>query len=196
LASSWKQAEKSRGGEDVVAHGGVDAAGVAGNGRSIRLLLVKGHDASFVVSLNHAEFASLLARNRNCGDGHFCLLGPVEIDHAGDIHAIDVVGSEDGNQVRVGLLDEIHVLKDGVCRSLVPGFVLRTHLCRHVDDEVALQQPAELPSLTQMLEQRLAAKLGENVDRMDSGVDEIVEDKIDDPVLASEGNRRLGAFPR
>jgi hypothetical protein len=47
-----------------------------------------------------------------------------------------------------------------------------------------------------MLEQRLAAKLGEHVDRMDSGVDEIVEDKIDDPVLASEGDRRLGAFPR
>jgi hypothetical protein len=42
----------------------------------------------------------------------------------------------------------------------------------------------------------LAAKLGEHVDRMDSGVDEIAEDKIDDPVLASEGNRGLGAFPR
>jgi hypothetical protein len=47
-----------------------------------------------------------------------------------------------------------------------------------------------------MLEQRLAAKLGEHVDRMDSGVDEIAEDKIDDPVFASEGNRWLGAFPR
>jgi hypothetical protein len=46
-----------------------------------------------------------------------------------------------------------------------------------------------------MLEQRLAAELGEHVDRVDSGVDEIAEDKVDYPVYASEGNRRLGAFP-
>jgi hypothetical protein len=46
-----------------------------------------------------------------------------------------------------------------------------------------------------MLEQRLAAELGEHIDRVDSGVDEIAEDEIDDAVLASEGNRRLGAFP-
>ena len=47
-----------------------------------------------------------------------------------------------------------------------------------------------------MLEQRLTAKLGEHVDRVDSGIDEIAEDEIDDSVLASEWNRRLGAFPR
>jgi len=47
-----------------------------------------------------------------------------------------------------------------------------------------------------MLEQRLAAELGEHVDRMDSRIDEIAEDEIDDPVFASEGNCRLGAFSR
>jgi hypothetical protein len=47
-----------------------------------------------------------------------------------------------------------------------------------------------------MLEQRLAAELGEHVDGVDSGVDEIAEDEIDDPVFAAEGNRRFGAFPR
>jgi hypothetical protein len=47
-----------------------------------------------------------------------------------------------------------------------------------------------------MLEQRLAAELSENVDRMDSGIDEIAEDEIDDPVFASERNCRLGAFAR
>ena len=119
----------------------------------------------------------------------------MEIDHAGDIHAVDVVAAEDGHQVRIGLLDEVNVLKDGVGSSQVPGFVLRTHLCRHIDDEVALQHSAELPSLAQMLEQRLAAELGEHVDRVDSGIDEIAEDEIDDPVFASERNRRLGAFP-
>jgi hypothetical protein len=47
-----------------------------------------------------------------------------------------------------------------------------------------------------MLEQRLAAELSEHIDRVDSGIDEIAENKIDDSVLTSERHRRLGAFPR
>ena len=100
-----------------------------------------------LVRFDDTEFTSLASGNRNCGDGDLRLLCPVEIDHAGDVHAIDVVRAEDGDQVRVGLLDEIHILKDGIGCSLIPGFIVRTHLCRHVDDEVALQQSAELPSL-------------------------------------------------
>ena len=120
----------------------------------------------------------------------------MKINHAGDVHAIDVVGAENRNQVRVGLLDEVNVLKDGIGGSLVPGFVLRPHLCRDVDDEMTLQQSAELPSLAQMLEQRLAAELGEHVDRVDSRIDEIAEDEINDAVFTSEGNCRFGAFSR
>ena len=75
----------------------------------------------------------------------------VEVDHAGDVHAVDVIAAEDCYHIRVGLLDEVDVLQDGVGGSLVPGFVLRTHLRRHGDDEVTLQQSAELPSLAQML---------------------------------------------
>ncbi len=157
---------------------------------------MKGHDAPILVGLNDAEFAGVLSGNRDGGDGHFRLFCHVKIDHAGDIHAVDVVATEDGHQVRIGLLNEVSVLKDGVGSSLVPGFALRTHLCRNVNDEVALQQSAELPSLAQMLEQRLAAELSEHVDRVDSGIDKIAEDEIDDPVFTSERNRRLGAFPR
>jgi len=118
----------------------------------------------------------------------------VEIDHASDVHTVDVVAAEDRHHVRVGLLDEVNVLKDGVGSSLIPGFVLRTHLCRHGNDEVALEQSAELPSLAQMLQQRLTAELGEHVDRVDPGIDEIAEDEIDDPVLASKGDGRFGPF--
>jgi len=46
-----------------------------------------------------------------------------------------------------------------------------------------------------VLEQRLTAELGEHVDRIESGVNEVAEDEIDDPVFAAEGNRRLDAFP-
>jgi hypothetical protein len=158
------------------------------------ILFVKGQDASVLIGLNDPEFGGELLRHGDSGDRHPRVPGHVEVDHAGDVHAVDVIGPEDGHHVRVGLLDEVDVLQDGVGRTLVPCFALRTHLRRHRDDEVGLQDSAELPSLAQMLEQRLAAELGEHVDRVDSGIDEIAEDEIDDPVLASEGNRRLGAF--
>ena len=133
--------------------------------------------------------------NRNGSDGHFRLFRQVEVDHAGDVHAIDMIAAENGHQVRIGLLDKIDVLIDGVGGAQVPRLVLRAHLCRHVDDEVALQHPTELPSFAQVLQQRLAAELGKHVDGMNSGINQIAENEIDDPVLASEGHRRLGAFP-
>ena len=157
---------------------------------------MKGQDASIFVGLNDPKFGGMLLGKGIGGYSHFRVPCHVEVNHAGDVHAVDVVAPEDRNHVRVGLLDEVNVLENGVGSSLVPGFVLRTHLCWHRDDEVALQQSAELPSLAQMLEQRLAAELGEHVDRVDSGIDEIAEDEIDDPIFASEGNRWLGAFPR
>ena len=59
-----------------------------------------------------------------------------------------------------------------------------------------LQQAAELPSFAQVLEQRLAAELRQHIDRIDSRVDEITQDEIDDPVLAAERNGRFGPFLR
>ena len=157
---------------------------------------MESHNASFLVDLNHTEFAGLFPGNGDRRHRHFRLLCDVKIDHAGDTHAVDVIATEDGHQVRIGLLDEVDVLKNGVGRSQIPGFILRTHLCRHVDDEVAFQHSAELPSFAQVLQQRLAAELGEHIDRVNAGIHEIAEYKIDDPVFASEWNRRLGALAR
>ncbi len=54
---------------------------------------------------------------------------------------------------------------------------------------MALQETAELPPLAQMLKQRLATELREYVDRVDSGLDEIAENEIDDAIFSTEGNR-------
>ena len=45
-----------------------------------------------------------------------------------------------------------------------------------------------------MLQQRLAAELGQDVDGIDARVDEVAEDEIDDAVLAAERNGRFGPF--
>ena len=159
------------------------------------MLFVESEDASVVIGFDNAEFRGELSVEGNGGDGDFGAASHVEIDHAADIHAVDVIASEDGHNVRVGLLDQIDVLKNGVGSSLIPGFVLGAHLRGDVNDEVALQQAAELPSLAEVLEQRLAAELGEHIDGVDSGIDEIAQDEIDDPIFAAERDGGLGTFP-
>jgi len=129
--------------------------------RRIGIFFVKGHDASILAGRNDAKSAGVLSRHGNGGDRHLRVAGGhVEADHAGDVHAVDVIGAEDDDHVRVGLLDEVDVLRDSVCRTLVPLFAFGTHLRRHGDDEVARQQSTELPYLAQILEQRTGCETG------------------------------------
>ena len=118
----------------------------------------------------------------------------MKVDHMGEIHAIDMVRAEDGDDVRLGLLDQVDVLIDGVRRSLIPGFTGRAHLGGDGNDELIFQQTAHLPAFVEMLQKALAAKLRQNVNGMDSRVDEIAEYEIDDSIFAPERNGWLGAF--
>ena len=59
-----------------------------------------------------------------------------------------------------------------------------------------LEQSAELPSFAQVLEQRLAAELRQHVNRVDSRVDEVAQDEIDDSVFPAERNGGFRPFPR
>ena len=126
--------------------------GIAGDGGRIGPLFVKAVDAAFAARFDHAEFGGQALLNRDRGDRNLGALMLVKLHHAGDVHAVDVVGAEDGNQVRVSLLDEVDVLKDGISRSLVPGFIGGAHLRRDRNDELVLEQAAELPALAQMLQ--------------------------------------------
>jgi hypothetical protein len=126
--------------------------GIAGDGGRVGALFVKAVDAAFAARFDHAEFGGQTLLDRDCCDRDLGALMLVKLHHAGDVHAVDVVGAEDGNQVRVGLLDEVDVLKDGVGRSLVPGFISGAHLRRHRDDELVFEEAAELPALAQVLQ--------------------------------------------
>ena len=58
------------------------------------------------------------------------------------------------------------VLKDGVRRPLIPLLTF-AHLRRHRNDELVLEQIGELPAVAQVLQQRLALELCQDVDRID-----------------------------
>src|ERR1035441_752626 len=189
-----QQFQQRTSGEDVVAHGRVDLLGVAGNRRRVGVLLVESHDPVVLVGFDDAEFHGVLPRGGDGGDGDFGALLHVVLDHAGDVHAVDVICAEDGHDVGIGLLHQIDVLINGVGRALIPGFVLGAHLRRHRDDELILQQAAELPAFAEVLQQGLAAELGKHIDGVDPRVDKIAQHEVDNPVLASKGDGRLGPF--
>ena len=107
-----------------------------------------------------------------------------------------MIRAEDHHHVRVGLFDQVDVLVNRVGRAAIPGFVCRSHLRRHGNDEVTLQQTVRFPAVAQVLQQRLALELDQNIDRVDAGIYQIAEDEIDDPVTAAEGYRRLRSFFR
>ena len=98
-------------------------SGVAGNGGRVGVLFVKCQDPAVAAVFDHAEFRGVPSRHRNGGDGDCGALLLVVLHHAGDVHAVDVIGAEDRHHVRVGLLDQVDVLIDGVGRSLIPGLV-------------------------------------------------------------------------
>jgi hypothetical protein len=55
------------------------------------------------------------------------------------------------------------------------------------------QEAAELPRVAQVLEQRLALELSEDISGIDSGVDQIAENEVNNPVFPAEGDSRLGS---
>jgi len=153
---------------------------------------VERQNAAVLVGFDDAELGSMPLVDRDRSHGDLGAFVEVKIEHVVQVHPVDVVAAEDGHRVRVGLLHQVHVLVDGVGCSLVPGLARRPHLRGHRNNELRLQQGAELPAFAQVLQQRLAAELRQHVDRVDARVDEVAEHEVDDTVLASERNGRLG----
>ena len=58
------------------------------------------------------------------------------------------------------------------------------------------KQTVRFPAVAQMLQERLALELDQNIDRVDSGIDQIAENEIDDPISTAERYGRLRSFFR
>jgi hypothetical protein len=54
----------------------------------------------------------------------------------------------------------------------------------------------KVPAACQMLDQRIGLELGKDLDLENTGVDEIIQDKIDNAVFSAEIDRRFGPFMR
>ena len=132
--------------------------------------------------------------DRDGRHGEVGLLLHVEVEHLPDVHAVDVVGAEDEDVVRLLVGDDVEVLVDGVGGALEPlGAV--AHL-RRDELDVLVQEGREPPGPLDVGVERLRLVLHQHLHLEDAGVDEVGEDEVDDAVAAAEGDGGLGPVPR
>ena len=172
-------------GKDVDAHRGEVALGLGG-------LLLELIDLVVLVHVHDAEALGLVHGDLQHGDGAGGTGLLVQVHHVGIVHLVDVVAGEDDYIVRIIQVQEADILIDGVGSPLVPGALVAL---AHVggEDMYAAIGAVQVPGLARadVAVQLQRTVLGQNANCVDAGVDTVGQGKVDDAVLAAEGDRGL-----
>ena len=145
-------------------------------------VLARAHDTEAARFLNrHVD-----DRNRAV---RLCLL--MEIQHSRVVHFIDMVARENQDILCVVAVDELHVLPDGICCSLIPVRAVLPLIGRQNLDpaEGAVEIPRQTVADVVVEDQRLI--LRQNTYGVHSGIDAVGKREINDAVLAAKRHRRL-----
>ena len=176
--------------EHVVAHRGEAALVVAGHRRWFLDLLVEVEDPPVGVGLDDAELAGLVLGHGDRRHGHPGADLDVVIDHLLRVHAVDVVGTEHADEIRILVRDQVEVLVDRVGRAGEPERAA-AHLRRH-GCHVLAEQRREPPRLADVTVEAVALVLGEHDHLEQTGIGEVRQGEVDQPVAAGERHGRFG----
>ena len=106
-----------------------------------------------------------------------------------------MVAAENRHQIGTEIFNQMHILKNGVRGSHVPGFVCRLHLRGNRNDETSLPVgTGNVPAVDDMFHQTLGFELGQDKDAVDAAVDEVAQHEVDNPVFSAERHGRFGAL--
>ena len=177
--------------EEVVAHAREAPSRVAGHFLGVLGLFLETDHSVVCIDLDDAEFGSFGNRHWDSGNGQEGRTGEVEINHLVDVHLVNVVAAENRHEVRAFVCNQVDVLENGVGRSLVP-VIAGAHLCRN-QVHVLVEARVQVPCGGDVLVQRIALELRQHLDLEDAGVDEVVQDKVNDAVGAAKVDGRLCA---
>ena len=156
--------------------------------------LVERFDATALVHLDDAEVARLSLRHGDGGDGEIGLVLEVAREHLEHVHFVDVVPAEDADVLGRLVGDDVLRLVDRVGRAAKPA--LSGALLRGDRLDEVVEHRREAPRARDVLFERRALVLREDLDPMQPRVDEIRENDVDDSIAPTEGNRGLGAVDR
>ena len=188
--SSVSQRRKRLLREDVHAHRGEVALGLLG-------LLLPLDDPVRLVHREDAHPRGLGERHPPDRDRDVRAMAAVGRHERLVVHLVDVVAGEDEHGVARIVLEDVDVAQDRVGRSAIP---LRHAAAGDVRLEelhaaaIAVQVPG--PAQADVVVERARVVLGQDDDVVDLGVDAVGQREVDDPVLAPEWDRRLGALLR
>ena len=188
-----QQVGEELGAEDVDAHRGQRHVGLAGDAGRVGGLLDEGGDHVLLVDVHDAEADGLHARHLEAADGDVGALVDVLLQHQLVVHLVDVVAGEDDHELGLVVGDDVEVLVDRVGGALVP-LGLGDALAGGQDVEALVALGAEeVPAALQVADQAVRLVLGGDADAADAGVQRVRQREVDDPGLAAEVDRGLGA---
>ena len=180
-------------GEDVVAHRRQDLGGIVRQALCVlRLLQEVLHDAALAV--DDTQGGGELDRLTDTGDRGRQARLDVVVDHLREVHAVDVVRTDDDDVLGRLVVDDVERLVDRVRAAQVPVRPA-TLLSRNRRNEVA-EQGRSVPSLRHVAVKRVRLVLGQHDDLEVSGVHDIRQSEIDQTEMTSKRNGRLRAIRR
>ena len=133
-------------------------------------------------------------RHRNRGDRQIGVVRDVLLKHLIHIHFVDVIATEHADILRLLVENQLQVLKDGVGRAAEPERTF-AHLRRN-DVDVLADLRNEAPRARDVLDQGVRLELRQNFELQETGIDEVVDDEVDDAVAPAEWNGRFRAIAR
>ena len=180
-------------GEDVVAHRRQDLGGIVRQALCVlRLLQEVLHDA--VLTVDDTQGGSELDRLTDTGDRGRQARLDVVVDHLREVHAVDVVRTDDDDVLGRLVVDDVQRLVDGVRAAQVP-VGSATLLGRNRRNEVA-EQGGGVPGLRDVAVKGVRLVLSQHDDLEVSGVHDIRQSEIDQTEMTSKRNGRLRAIRR
>jgi hypothetical protein len=164
--------------------------------RRVLGLLDEIDDAVAAINMHHAEAGGFHARHLEAADGDIGAGVHMLAQHDFVVHLVDVIAGQQHDVARAVVLDDVHVLVNGVSGSLVP--LRLAHPLRrgqHVKTFVSFRAE-EVPAALQVADQRVRLILRRDRDAADARVERVTQREIDDTRLAAEIDGRLGAAVR
>ncbi len=143
-----------------------------------------------LVELDDAELVGEGDRLANRGDRDARTGLDVGLDHLGEVHAVDVVGADDDDDVGSLIPQQVEALQDRVRGSREPA--LAEPLLGGNGCDVGTRDAVEAPGLRDVAVEAVRLVLGQHDDLAKPRVDQVAEREVDEAITAAEGNCGFG----
>ena len=184
--------DQQLGREHVDAHAGQCSVRLVRHTRRVVRFFDEGGDAVVLVHRHHAEAAGFQARHLDAAYGDVGAALNVLRQHFAVVHFVDMVAGQQDHVLRVVAFDDVDVLVHRVGGAFVPAIPEPLGGGQDIETLVAFRAE-EVPAALHVADQAVRLVLGGDADAADAGVQRIGQREINDPALAAEIHRRLGA---